>query len=57
VVVGEEEKENQLVYLYLSAIPGMEVTSILGSFQAAVLLPVNIWHILELRFTFEEGPD
>ena len=27
--------------------------SALGSFQAAVLLPVNVWHILELRFTFE----
>jgi len=35
----------------------------LGSFQAAILLPVNVchanrcnvWWILELRFTFEEG--
>jgi len=27
----------------------------LGSFQAAVLLPVNVWLILELRFTFVEG--
>ena len=31
------------------------VWELIGLFQATVLLPVNVWQILELRFTFEEG--